>query len=69
MYLHNEKLYSDCFSLLYSELKRLDRRIDPRVLPDHNVIYARAALENKFKREFTLKEVKDLLKEIYNYNP
>ena len=36
-------------------------------LPDHNIVYGRAALEQKFNRKFSYVEVEQLYTEVFNY--
>lgn len=51
--------------LLYASLSD-DKAPSSRILPHSDIFYCRAALEAKFPdRQFTIKEVQELIKEIY----
>lgn len=65
---YNNIIYEDFISLLYDKLKK-GQYVDARIFPTHTAIYCRAALQNKFKRKFKLKEVKELLQEMPHTSP
>ncbi len=63
MILFKEKKYSNYIDILYM-LVRENKKIDTNYFPYSYLFYCRAALENKFKRKFKLKEVKELIKDM-----
>lgn len=63
MILYNEIKYSDYIDLLFSRIRN-HQPIKMKIFPHHDLFYCRAALEAKFKRRFTLKEVRELIKDM-----
>jgi len=57
---YKEKIFSDYVELMY-HIIRSDNEIDPRLFPNHFVYFVRYALQEKFNKKFTLKEVSKLL--------
>lgn len=63
MILYNEKKYSDYIDLLYNLIRLHDEEVNVKLFPNYYYFYCREALQNRFKRKFTLKQVKQLIKE------
>ena len=60
MILFKGKKYLNYIDLLYSQIRNSET-IDTHNYLYSKVFYCKAALENKFKKEFQLKEVKEIL--------
>lgn len=57
---YNNILYKDYIHLLYNKL-RTREFVNINIFPTHTNFYCRAALQNKFKRRFTLRETRELM--------
>lgn len=63
MILFKDKKFQSYIDLLYYLIDN-NMKVDTNYFPYSNLYYCRKALEEKFKRKFTFKEVKRLIKDM-----
>ncbi len=63
MILFKDKKFSNYIDLLYFLIDH-NMKVRTDYFPNSNLYYCKVALENKFKRKFKLKEVRELIKDM-----